>query len=264
MPGRCHRRRWSRLRPFACLAPVRPHSLWSRAAMLTEFHSGEVLYAYNEHMRMQPASLAKIMTFYITLEALQNRKLTLDTPVTIGEKAWRLSVDQTVSKMFLEVGQQVPVKQLLYGMMVSSGNDAVMALAEYLGSSEETFVVMMNEQCQRMGLNDTRFASPDGMPEPDQYTTAADMVKLAGLLLRRFPNGLEYTSVKEYTFDKIAQRNWNTLLFYDARVDGIKTGHVDEAGFHLVATAHQDNVRLISAVMVRPTPRSAAPRPKSC
>jgi serine-type D-Ala-D-Ala carboxypeptidase (penicillin-binding protein 5/6) len=229
-----------------------PFALDARAAMLTEFHSGEVLYAYNEHMRMQPASLAKIMTFYITLEALQNSKLTLETPVTISEKAWRLSVDETVSKMFLEIGQQVPVKQLLYGMMVSSGNDAAMALAEYLGGSEESFVAMMNEHCRRMGLNETRFASPDGMPEPDQYTTAADMVKLAGLLLRRFPNGLEYTSVKEYTFDKITQRNWNTLLFYDARVDGIKTGHVDEAGFHLVATAHQDNVRLISAVMGAP------------
>jgi serine-type D-Ala-D-Ala carboxypeptidase (penicillin-binding protein 5/6) len=172
-------------------------------------------------------------------------------------------VDQAVSKMFLEVGQQVPVKQLLYGMMVSSGNDAAMALGEYLGGREESFVAMMNEHCRHMGLNETRFGSPDGMPEPDQYTTVADMVKLAGLLLRRFPNALEYTSVKEYTFDKITQRNWNTLLFYDARVDGIKTGHVNEAGFHLVATAHQDNVRLISAVMGTPTPRSAAPRPKS-
>ena len=229
-----------------------PFALVARSAMLTEFHSGEVLYAYNEHMRIQPASLAKIMTFYITLEALQNRKLTLDTPITISEKAWRLSVDQTVSKMFLEVGQQVPVRQLLYGMMVSSGNDAAMALAEYLGGGEETFVAMMNEHCRHMGLNETHFASADGMPEPDQYTTAADMVKLAGLLLRRFPNGLEYTSIKEYTFDKITQRNWNTLLFYDERVDGIKTGHVDEAGFHLVATAHQDNVRLISAIMGAP------------
>lgn len=229
-----------------------PFALDARAAMLTEFHSGEVLYAYNEHMRMQPASLAKIMTFYIALEALKNGKLTLDTPVTISEKAWRLSIDQTVSKMFLQVGQQVPVKQLLYGLMVSSGNDAAMALAEYLGGSEEGFVAMMNQHCQRLGLSETRFASPDGLPEPDQFTTASDMVKLAGLLLKRFPNGLDYTSVKEYTFDKITQRNWNTLLFYDARVDGLKTGHVDEAGFHLVATAHQDNMRLISAVMGAP------------
>jgi D-alanyl-D-alanine carboxypeptidase len=118
-----------------------PFALVARSAMLTEFHSGEVLYAYNGHMRMQPASLAKIMTFYITLEALQNRKLTLDTPVTISEKAWRLSVDETVSKMFLEVGQQVPVKQLLYGMMVSSGNDAAMALAEYLAGCGKTSFV---------------------------------------------------------------------------------------------------------------------------
>jgi serine-type D-Ala-D-Ala carboxypeptidase (penicillin-binding protein 5/6) len=229
-----------------------PFALDARAAMLTEFHSGEVLYAYNEHVRMQPASLAKIMTFYITLEALQNGKLTLDTPVTISEKAWRLSINETVSKMFLEVGQQVPVKELLYGLMVSSGNDAAMALAEYLGGSEEGFVAMMNEHCQRLGLEETRFASPDGLPEPDQYTTASDMVKLGTLLLKRFPNALDFTSVKEFTFDKITQRNWNTLLLYDARVDGIKTGHVDEAGFHLVSTAHQDNVRLVSAVMGAP------------
>ncbi|HEV3110073.1 MAG TPA: D-alanyl-D-alanine carboxypeptidase family protein [Candidatus Binataceae bacterium] len=229
-----------------------PFALDARAAMLTEFHSGEVLYAYNEHVRMQPASLAKIMTFYIALEALKNGKLTLDTGVTISEKAWRLSIDQTVSKMFLQVGQQVPVKQLLYGLMVSSGNDAAMALAEYLGGSEEGFVPMMNDYCHRLGLNETRFASPDGLPEPDQYTTAADMVKLATALLKDFPSALDYTSVKEFTFDKITQRNWNTLLLYDARVDGLKTGHVDEAGFHLVATGHQDNVRLISAVMGAP------------
>lgn len=229
-----------------------PFSLDARAAMLTEFHSGEVLYAYNEHMRMQPASLAKIMTFYITMEALKNGKLTLDTGVNISEKAWRLSVDQTVSKMFLEVGQQVPVKQLLYGLMVSSGNDAAMALAEYLGGSEEGFVNMMNDYCQRLGLHETRFASPDGLPEPDQYTTASDMVKLATILLKQFPNGLEYTSAKEFTFHQITQRNWNTLLLYDPRVDGLKTGHVDEAGFHLVATAHADNLRLISAVMGAP------------
>jgi serine-type D-Ala-D-Ala carboxypeptidase (penicillin-binding protein 5/6) len=229
-----------------------PFALDARSAMLTEFHSGVVLYAYNEHLRIQPASLAKIMTFYITLEALKNSKLTLDTSVNISEKAWRLSVDQTVSKMFLEVGQQVPVKQLLYGLMVSSGNDAAMALAEYLGGSEEGFVVMMNDYCHRLGLNETRFASPDGLPEPDQYTTASDMVKLATLVMKQFPNSLEYTSAKEFTFHQITQRNWNTLLLYDARVDGMKTGHVDEAGFHLVATAHADNMRLVSALMGAP------------
>jgi D-alanyl-D-alanine carboxypeptidase (penicillin-binding protein 5/6) len=229
-----------------------PFALDARAAMLVEQHSGEVLYAYNEHQRMQPASLAKIMTFYITLEALKNRKLTLDTPVNISEKAWRLSVDQTVSKMFLEVGQQVPVSALLYGLMVSSGNDAAMALAEYLGGSEEGFVVMMNDYCHRLDLEETHFGSPDGLPEPGQYTTASDMVKLAGLLLKDFPDALNYTSVKEFTFHQITQRNWNTLLLYDARVDGIKTGHVDEAGFHLVATAHAENMRLISALMGAP------------
>jgi serine-type D-Ala-D-Ala carboxypeptidase (penicillin-binding protein 5/6) len=229
-----------------------PFALDGRAAMLVEFHSGEVLYAYNEHERMQPASLAKIMTFYITLEALKNGKLTLDTPVNISEKAWRLSINQTVSKMFLEVGQQVPVKSLLYGLMVSSGNDAAMALAEYLGGSEQGFITMMNDYCKRLGLHETHFASPDGLPQPDQYTTAADMVKLAKLLIEQFPEALDYTSLKEFTFHQITQRNWNTLLFYDPRVDGVKTGHVDEAGFHLVATARADNLRFISALMGAP------------
>jgi D-alanyl-D-alanine carboxypeptidase (penicillin-binding protein 5/6) len=136
--------------------------------------------------------------------------------------------------------------------MVSSGNDAAMALAEYLGGSEEGFVMMMNDYCHRLGLDESHFASPDGLPEPGQYTTAADMVKLAGLLFKDFPDALNYTAVKEFTFHQITQRNWNTLLFYDARVDGIKTGHVDEAGFHLVATARADNMRLISALMGAP------------
>ena len=229
-----------------------PFALDARSAMLIEGHSGEVLYAYNEHQRMQPASLAKIMTFYITLDALKTGRLTLDTPITISEKAWRLSVDPSVSKMFLEVGQQVALKQLLYGLMVSSGNDAAMAIAEYLAGSEEAFVTMMNDYSHRLGLEETRFASPDGLPEPDQYTTASDMVKLAALLLRQFPDALGYTSVKEFTFHQITQRNWNTLLFYDSRVDGLKTGHVEEAGFHLVATAHDDSLRLICALMGAP------------
>ena len=229
-----------------------PFARNARSQMLIEAHSGQVLYAYNEHLRMQPASLAKILTLHVTLEALKNGKITVDTSVNISEKAWRLSVDQTVSKMFLEVGQRVPVKALLYGMMVSSGNDAAMALAEYLGGSEEGFVAIMNDYCRQLGLEESHFGSPDGLPVPGQYTTAADMVKLARLLIQRFPESLTYTAVKEYTFHQITQRNWNTLLFYDPRVDGIKTGYVAEAGYHLVATAHADNVRLISALMGAP------------
>lgn len=230
-----------------------PFALDARAAMLVETHSGEVLYSYNENERTQPASLAKLMTFYITLEGLHSGRLTLDTPVTISKQAWHLSLDPTVSKMFLEVGQQVPIHDLLYGLMVSSGNDAAVALAQYQAGSTAAFVNLMNQYCKKLGLHDTHFETPDGLPEPDQYTTASDMVKLGRTLLENFPNALTYTSAREFTFNKITQRNWNTLIFYDPRVDGLKTGHVSEAGFHLVATAVQGNMRLISAVMGTPS-----------
>jgi len=201
---------------------------------------------------MQPASLAKIMTFYITLDSLKDGRIKLDTSMPISEKAWRLSMDDTVSRMFLEVGEQVQVKDLLYGVMVSSGIDAAEVLAEYLGGTPEAFAQMMNSQAEKLGLRETRFANPDGLPEPNQYTTAYDMVKLARALIKNHPEGFDYTSVKEYTFHNIQQRNWNTLLFYDSRVNGLKTGHVAESGFHLVATAKSGDVELVSAVMGAP------------
>jgi D-alanyl-D-alanine carboxypeptidase (penicillin-binding protein 5/6) len=229
-----------------------PFALDARSAIMVAAHTGTVLYAYNEHLRIQPASLAKIMTFYLTLEALKQGKIKLDTPINVSEQAWRLSIDKTVSKMFLEVGQQVAVHDLLLGLMVSSGNDAALTLAEYLGGSSQGFVALMNDECRKLGLEETHFSSPDGLPEPDQYTTAADMAKLAQLVIDRHPEGLTYTSTKEFTFHRIKQRNWNTLLFYDSRVNGLKTGHVEEAGFHLVATAHSAGIDLISVVMGAP------------
>ncbi len=229
-----------------------PFALDARSAILVAAHTGTVLYAYNEHMRIQPASLAKIMTFYLTLEALRQGKIQPDTPILVSEAAWRLSIDKTVSKMFLEVGQKVAVHDLLLGLMVSSGNDAALTLAEYLGGSTEGFVAQMNDECHKLGLNETHFSSPDVLPEPDQYTTAADMAKLAQIVIDRFPEALTYTATKEFTFHNITQRNWNTLLFYDSRVNGLKTGHVEEAGFHLVATAHSSGIDLISALMGAP------------
>jgi D-alanyl-D-alanine carboxypeptidase (penicillin-binding protein 5/6) len=230
-----------------------PFALEAKAAMLIDARSGTVLYAYNEHEKMQPASLAKIMTFYITLEALRDGRMKTGTPITISERAWRLSVDQSVSHMFLDVGQQVSVNDLLYGLMVSSGNDAAVALAEYQAGSAEAFTKMMNQTAQKLGLSETHFANPDGLPVEGEYTTAADMVKLARIVIEQFPDAIKYTGTKEFTFHNIHQRNFNTLLFYDSRVDGLKTGHVDEAGFHLVATAHSNGTELISAVMGTPS-----------
>jgi serine-type D-Ala-D-Ala carboxypeptidase (penicillin-binding protein 5/6) len=233
-----------------------PFALDARAAMMVDARSGAVLYAYNEHQKMQPASLAKLMTFYLTLQALHQRRITSETMVTVSEKAWRLSMNSSVSRMFLGVGQRVPVNDLLYGLMVSSGNDAAVALAEYLGGSSDGFTEQMNRQAQKLGLNETHFENPDGLPAPGMYTTASDMVKLGRAILQTFPDAVNYTGAKEYTFDKIHQPNFNSLLFHDARVNGLKTGHVEEAGYHLVASAQSNGMELISAVMGTKSPEA--------
>ncbi len=230
-----------------------PFALDARSAMMIDEKTGAVLYAFNEHERMQPASLAKIMTFYLVLDALAQKRIALDTMMPISEKAWRLSMDQSVSRMFLGVGQQVAVRDLLYGLMVSSGNDAAVALAEYLGGSSEGFTAQMNAKAKELGLTETNFTNPDGLPAEGEYTTAADMVRLGRALLINHPEALTYTGAKEFTFDRIKQPNFNTLLFYDSRVDGIKTGHVQESGYHLVASARSNDMRLVSAVMGTPS-----------
>src|SRR5690348_6331766 len=207
-----------------------PFGLDAKAAIMIDARSGATLYAYNEHDKIQPASLAKLMTFYLVLKALHQGRITPDTMVTVSEKAWRLSMNSTVSRMFLQVGQRVSVNDLLFGLMVSSGNDAAVALAEYLGGSTDAFTEQMNQQAKEIGLDETHFENPDGLPVPEMYTTAFDMVKLGRAILRRFPDAVKYTSAKDFTFDKIHQPNFNALLFYDARVNGLKTGHVEEAG----------------------------------
>ena len=230
-----------------------PFGLNAKAAMMVDARSGATLYAYNEHEKIQPASLAKLMTFYLVLKALHQGRITPDTMVTVSEKAWRLSMNSTVSRMFLQVGQRVSVNDLLFGLMVSSGNDAAVALAEYLAGSSDAFSEQMNQQAKELGLDETHFSNPDGLPVPEMYTTAFDMVKLGRAITQRFPDAFTYTSAKDFTFDKIHQPNFNALLFYDARVNGLKTGHVEEAGYHLVASAHANGMDLISAVLGTPS-----------
>jgi D-alanyl-D-alanine carboxypeptidase (penicillin-binding protein 5/6) len=230
-----------------------PFGLNAKAALMVDGGSGAILYAYNEHDKIQPASLAKLMTFYLVLKALHQGRITPDTMVTVSEKAWRLSMNSTVSRMFLQVGQRVSVNDLLFGLMVSSGNDAAVALAEYLAGSSDAFTEQMNQQTKELGLDETHFENPDGLPVPEMYTTAFDMVKLGRAITRRFPDAVKYTGAKDFTFDKIHQPNFNALLFYDARVNGLKTGHVEEAGYHLVASAHSNGMDLISAVLGTPS-----------
>jgi serine-type D-Ala-D-Ala carboxypeptidase (penicillin-binding protein 5/6) len=230
-----------------------PFVLDAHSAVMIDANSGAVLYAYNPDERMQPASLAKLMTFYLVLQALEQHRITPGTMVTVSKKAWLLSMNSSVSRMFLRVGQQVSVHDLLFGLMVSSGNDAAVTLAEYLGGSSEGFTAQMNAEAKKLGLTNTHFEDPDGLPLPGMYTTAADMVKLARALTKRFPDAYTYTSAKYFTFDKIRQPNFNSLLFHDQRVDGLKTGHVEEAGFHLVASANSNGMHLISAVLGTPS-----------
>ncbi len=230
-----------------------PFALDAKAAFMIDADTGAVLYAYNEHEKMQPASLAKIMTFYISLDALKEGKVAPTTDVTISEAAWRLSMNDTVSRMFLGVGQKVAVNDLLFGLMVSSGNDAAVALAEYLGGSTDGFTKMMNDKAGEIGLKESHFDNPDGLPAEGEFTTAADMVTLAHSLVRHHPEAIKYTSAKEFTFAKISQPNFNRLLLHDPRVNGIKTGHVDEAGYHLVASATSNGMNLLSAVLGAPS-----------
>ena len=230
-----------------------PFALDAKAAIMIDADTGAVLYAYNEHEKMQPASLAKIMTFYLSLDALKAGKISPTTDVTISENAWRLSMNDTVSRMFLGVGQKVAVNDLLFGLMVSSGNDAAVALSEYLGGSTDGFTTMMNDKAKEIGLKETHFNNPDGLPADGEFTTAADMVALAHSLVTHHPEAINYTSAKEFTFDKISQPNFNRLLLHDPRVNGIKTGHVDEAGYHLVASASSNGMNLLSAVLGAPS-----------
>lgn len=265
--ARVHRRRRGAREespPIVPLSQVRvygglpaPFVLNATAAELIATRSGAVLYAYNQHVKTQPASLAKMMTFYLTMEALRQKRITLDTEMPVSEAAWRLSLNDSVSRMFLQVGQKVPVRELLYGLMVSSGNDAAVVVSEYLGGSTDAFTDQMNKKAAELGMTETHFTNPDGLPTPDEYTTAADMVKLGRAIIETFPEATQYTSAKDFSFKTIGpnnrpvtitQRNFNTLLFYDSRVNGIKTGHVREAGYHLVASAKSDNLELISAV----------------
>ncbi len=217
----------------------------ARAYILIDFHSDKVLAAKNPVARLEPASLTKLMTSYIVFEQLSTGKLKLDQPVTVSERAWR----SEGSRSFIELGKPVPVETLLLGMIVQSGNDATIALAERIGGTEETFVQLMNSTAARLGMTGTHFENSSGLPSPEHYTTARDMSLLATALIRDFPQYYHWFSVHEFTYNNIKQQNRNGLLGTDAGVDGLKTGHTDSAGFCLVTSAVRDGMRLISVVL---------------
>ena len=217
----------------------------ARSYVLYEQDSGRVLAESNADERVEPASITKVMTVYVAGHALREGIISLDDEVVVSEKAWKMEG----SRMFIEVGTRVTVDQLLEGIIVQSGNDASVALAEHISGTEEVFAGLMTEQAQRLGMKDSSFANATGLPDPNTYTTARDLALLAAALVRDFPELYARFAGKEYTYNDIRQPNRNRLLYRDDSVDGIKTGHTEAAGYCLLSSAKRDGMRLIAAVM---------------
>jgi D-alanyl-D-alanine carboxypeptidase (penicillin-binding protein 5/6) len=215
------------------------------AAVLMDAGTGQFVYGQNPHQRIAPASFVKVLTLFLVFDAIERGQVQLNDLIPISERAWRTGG----SKMFVRVGDRVPLDELIKGVAVISGNDACIAVAEYLQGSEEAFVHKMNEKLRELGLRETQFQTVNGWPAPEQYTTAADMALLARAYIESHPRALDYHKMQEYTYQNIHQYNRNGLLMQDPSVDGLKTGHTEETGFHLVATAKRGDQRFIAVVM---------------
>jgi serine-type D-Ala-D-Ala carboxypeptidase (penicillin-binding protein 5/6) len=226
-----------------------PPQLQARGYFLMDFVSGQVLAATNQDERLEPASLTKLMTAYVVFHALKDGRIKLDDQVRISAHAR----DQDGSRMFVEVGTLVSVENLVQGMIVQSGNDATVALAEHVAGSEPVFVDLMNQYAQQLGMTSTHFENSPGMPGPQHYTTARDIGVLAAALIREYPDYYKYYSQRDFTWNKITQPNRNGLLDRDPTVDGLKTGHTESAGYCLVSSAKRDGMRLVSVVMGSPS-----------
>lgn len=220
-------------------------TLAAKSYVLMDFNSGQFLVEQNPDMRVEPASITKLMTAYIIYAAMQRGDLTPETMVNISEKAWRMQG----SKMFVRVGTQVKVDDLLKGMIIQSGNDATIALAEHIAGSEEAFAAMMNHEAQRLGLTGTHFVNSTGWPDANHYSTARDVAHLMAAVIRDFPEQYKREGEKEFVWNNIKQINRNRLLWRDPSVDGGKTGHTESAGFCLAASAQREGMRLISVVL---------------
>src|SRR5690554_225767 len=207
--------------------------------------SGRIIMEHNSHERLPPASLTKMMTAYIVERELDEGRIAMTDMVPISVKAWRTGGSRT----FVQEGTQVSVENLLKGVIIQSGNDASVALAEFVAGSEDAFVDIMNQQARQLGMNNTNFENATGLPHPDQYSTAYDLALLAKAIIEDYPENYPLYAVKSFTYNNIRQPNRNSLLWRDESVDGLKTGHTEEAGYCLVASAKRDNTRLIAAVM---------------
>ena len=230
---------------FVFPKPV-PPTIDAKSWLLIDMNSGQVLSENAADERLEPASLTKLMTAYLTFDAIKQGTLQLNQLINISENAWRTGG----SKMFVRVNTQVTVEDLIKGMIVQSGNDACVALAEGIAGNEENFAQMMNNQPKRLGMTASQFKNATGLPNPEHYTTARDLSILTTALINDFPEFYKkYYSIKEFTYNNIKQPNRNRLLWLDESVDGVKTGFTDNAGYCLISSANRDNRRVLSVLL---------------
>lgn len=231
-----------------------PPTLNAKAYILIDVNSGKIIAEKNSDEKLPPASLTKMMTLYVISSALRNEQIHLTDPVRISQEAWKIGG----SRMFVKEGQQVAVEELLKGIIVDSGNDACVAMSEHLGGSESGFTEIMNQQAKNLGMTSSNFTDSTGLPNQDHYTSAKDLAVLGRALVNEFPQYYHWYKQKWFTFNGIRQPNRNRLLWRDTQVDGLKTGHTNDAGFCLVSSAKHDNMRLLAVVLGSPTETARA------
>jgi len=223
----------------------KPPEVGAKGYLVEDFLSAQAIAEKNADQPLEPASITKLMSAYVVFTEIRDGSLSLSDKVRISEKAWRTPG----SRMFVEVNSQVSVADLIKGMIIESGNDATVALAEQVAGSEDSFAALMNQHAQRLGMTHTHFVNSTGLPDKEHYTTARDIVRVARALIKEFPEYYRWYSEKKFTYNDITQYNRNKLLWRDESVDGMKTGHTESAGYCLVTSAERDGMRLISVVL---------------
>lgn len=231
-----------------------PPTINAKGYILVDANSGYILAQQNGDQRLAPASLTKLMTMYVASGALRSGQIHLDDKVTISESAWKTGG----SRMFIQVGSQVPLQDLINGIVVASGNDACVAMAEHIAGSESTFVNVMNKTAAQLGMKNSHFTDATGLPDPNNYTTPFDLALLTRSIIRDYPEDYKFYSQKWIVYNGIKQPNRNRLLWRDPTVDGLKTGHTDDAGFCLAASANRNGMRLIAVIMGAPSDKARA------
>ena len=239
---------------LAQIAAPSPPKLAAKGYLLIDFKSGQALGSMNQDERLDPASITKLMTAYAVFRAIKSGQINIEDEVRVSEKAWRTPG----SRMFIEVGTRVPVELLLPGMIIQSGNDASVALAEHVAGTEETFAEVMNQLAAELGMTNTHYVNSTGLPAENHYTSATDISILATALIREFPDYYRWYSQKQFSYNGISQGNRNALLWRDESVDGMKTGYTESAGYCLVSSAERDGMRLIAVVLGTNSPAARA------